>query len=172
MGRFSRIRNAKVYSEALVKLQAWEDARYNRLNNGVGTRGPRAPQTELAIQPFGLELPSGEKALVRAAQTGYTALSSALGTHASTTLTGAGKLNGYKPARLVAFFRTGTGVATPSEITGTKYLKYTGARHSVPFGAATNTEKEYDVFLDIASAIRAGGQNRSVSYQPESFRAV
>ncbi|NJO78819.1 MAG: hypothetical protein HC827_10015 [Cyanobacteria bacterium RM1_2_2] len=172
MSRFSRIRNAKTYSEALVKLQAWEDERYNRLNNGVGTRGPRPPQTELALTPFGLELDAGEKALSRAASTGWTALSASVGTRASTTLTGAVKLNGYKPARLVAFFRTGGGTAATSEITGMKYLKYAGARHSVPFGASTATEREYDAFQTISAAIRAGGPNRTVSYSPEVFRAV
>lgn len=74
----------------------------------------------------------------------------------------------FNPATLKLFVKTSSTVAT-SRVTGIRYLRSNGQNYSHPFGPVSTTEKEYQAFNVIASALRNASPNNKVSYKPEKF---
>jgi hypothetical protein len=168
--RFQNIKNGERFKQALDRYKTWQSEAYTRLNNGVGTGQAKSPLIAIELEPFGRDL-GGDKALAKVTTDARSNVGTAVGTRVIAATATAVKIAGFKPARIVAFIGTGSSVATTSEITGMRYLKYSGKSYTHPFGR-TGTDLEYDSFNAIAAAFLNGQQNRRVSYQAEQWRLV
>jgi hypothetical protein len=167
--RFSDIRRAPLLAQALSNYQAYEARDLAERGQNIGTKGPASPALYVAITPFTLSLAAGDSYKCRTTTRNHNQLSSYLSTYSSTTLTNATKNGEFKPATVRLFVKTGSTVST-SKITGIRYLKSNGNSYSHPFGASSGTDKEYEVFEGIATALQAASANNHVTYTPEKFQ--
>lgn len=122
----------------------------------IGTKGNRPNQIPLYIEPFGSGLPSTVKFRVSALAPSWENLKAAIGTHTDPTLNAADdaiKVGGFTAARAVRRTIDTTGTATPSKLTGLKYLKYNVTSCSAPFGRKNATEKEAEAQAEIRGLI-------------------
>lgn len=87
------------------------------------------------------------------------------------TLTGADKIYGFTPARVIIRNTTGTGsVPKDSKITGAPYkVKGTSASYTFPFGSKASAGSYSEIRGAIIAAISNDG-NRSASFKPEILR--
>jgi hypothetical protein len=129
--------------------------------SAIGTRGNRPDSTELLIIPFGIKLGSDVLLEQSALVPSWTALKSAIGTHAKETppaSTTQVKLRGARAARISATSGiTATATVKTSKLTGLKYADYGGKSISAPFGKTsyTSNEVEQDVFEVIKVSLGA-----------------
>lgn len=139
-------------------------------DRNVGTGGDRAPQRQLFLTPFGQDIETDELVQVQGSQAGYTALSTYIvagnGAEVATAL-GANTVAtvpNFRPARIV-WFRNATKTKTVvrSKVTNRQYLKYAGDRDSCPFGRATATDDQIDVFNSIKADILANNNTLEVN---------
>lgn len=169
--RFSRLLEANRNAEAYQRFRTWRDNAGNRPRN-PGSGRARGQTIEVGITPFGFDLPASTVVRSSCTADARREMGTAIGAHGVTTLTGltVQRIPGFKAARVVMFVGTG-GTSTPtSQITGLPYLRYAGRSYSHPFGSATGTDLEYEVFTDLRTALLA--TNRRVSYQPEKRQVI
>lgn len=122
----------------------------------LNTRGPRGNMRDIVVIPFSFDIPTGETILTKVSQRSWTPLSTAIGTFADVTIpaTGAKKRPGFKAAKVVYFTSATRTVSTPvSNRTGLEYMKYEGETYTAPFGRAGANDDEYDVYMQIRSAL-------------------
>lgn len=169
--RFSRLREANRLSNAYTQYRAWEDARRNRVPN-VGGGTPRPPTIEIALTPFGFEMPTASAVRATCTESARDRMATAIGTHGPLPTGGISlqRIPGFKAARISLFVGSGGSQREVSQITGLPYLKYAGNSFSHPFGAATATDLEYDVFTSIRAALI--GANKRVSYKAEQRQII
>ena len=137
-------------------------------NVGGGT--PRGAQRQLFLTPFGQDIETDQVVQVQANADSYTALSAYIvsGNGAAVdTAVGTktiANLKGFRPARVV-WFRNATRSVTVarSEVTNRQYLKYAGDRASCPFGRATATDDQMDVFNAIKADILTNNASLEVN---------
>lgn len=79
---------------------------------------------------------------------------------------------GYIPAKATVFAGSGTTTNGTSQITGVPYKKRNGESYTAPFGAVGTgaAAREYPRRQAIATAVAAGGGNRTVTFQPEQLK--
>jgi hypothetical protein len=169
--RFSNIRQAPRLNTAFTAYRNWEDAQATRTPN-IGGGVARGRSVPVQISPFGLDLAADERILIKVTQRARTFMSGGIGTHVQAPTAAARRRAGFTPAKVVLFAGTGTSRVERSGITGLPYLKKGGESYSHGFGAATATEREYEAFNAVATALTDEGTNRTASYQPEKFRQV
>ena len=137
-------------------------------NVGGGT--PRAAQQTVYLTPFGMDIDIAERVEANVSQDSFTALSSFIaagnGAELDTTL-GSNtviRLGKFRPARVV-WFRNASKVTTVarSAVTNRQYLKYAGDRDSCPFGRATATDDQIDVFNAIRADILTNNASLEVN---------
>ena len=137
----------------------------------VGSGTARGAQRTLFLSPFGQDLEPDEVVQVSANSDSYDALSSYIvaGNGAQLdTVPGTNQtisLPKYQAARVVWFRNSTRNVSVArSKVTNWQYLKYQGDRDSCPFGRATATDDQMDVFnaikADILSSNPALAVNR------------
>jgi hypothetical protein len=116
---------------------------------------------------------SGEFAATRVSTDGLTGLGSALTGRLFTSgasLTGAIRIQKFRPAKVTGFRGTGAATYVQSKITKLYYLKYTGDTYGAPFGATSDTEEEFDGGSTVKAAVLAlfaGADIKRVSISPE-----
>jgi hypothetical protein len=126
----------------------------------VGQGEPRPQSQKLFINPFGLNLATGQVVQTSAAQPAFNTYRTALGTRTK----GAApsdenliiKLANFRAARvIIKTGRSASGTAKTSKVTGQKYLSYGGKSTSLPFGQKGDTESDAQqaAFLEIRQAI-------------------
>jgi hypothetical protein len=169
--RFSNIRQAPRLNTAFTAYRAWEDAQATRTPN-IGGGVARGRSVPVQLSPFGLDLAADESILIKVTQRSRTFMSGGIGTHVQAPTATARRRAGFKPAKVVLFAGTGTSRVERSEITGLPYLKKAGESYTHGFGAATATEREYEAFNAVATALTDQNGNYTASYQPETFRQV
>lgn len=171
--RYRDINRGPLLAEAYQKKQAYDARPIADRNAGVGTGQARSPVVLVALKPFGIDVPTGVTGFIeKSNQRNRTRLGTAVGTHATAPPgANAQREGGYIPARVKAFFKTGSTAAT-SKQTGIRYLRQNGESYSHPFGQQADNEREYEAYNEILTALVAGGGNVQVSYSPERFRAV
>lgn len=169
--RYSDIMRGPLLQEAYTRRQTYLNRPIADRNAGVGTGQPRSPSVSIAVAPFGVDLPAGTTGfIVRSNTRNRTRLGGAVGARAVAPPPATATRNaGFVPAKIRAFYPTGS-IAKTSEITGIRYLKYNGESYMHPFGE-TGTEREYEAFNEISTAIVAGVGTARVSYSPEKFTA-
>ena len=128
----------------------------------MGGGRPRGPQTALYLTPFGQDLEANSRVSAKASTPSYTELQTyivaANGAEITTTLgtDTVVELKKYRAARIVWFHDENRTVqVATSNVTNQRYLKYNGTRHSCPFGRATETDDQMDVFNAIKADILA-----------------
>lgn len=156
--RYSRIKQAAQYAEALRNLRLYED---QPRQPKVNSRGARPRSIPVYLVPFGRDIEPDEIVRVRNAETGYNELSgqintsggsgsitNTLGTKTPRTMTG------FRPARVIWFRNTTRSVTTgTSEVTKQNYLKYNGDRSTCAFGRGIDADNQYDSFEEIKSGL-------------------
>lgn len=168
-----RRRFARLQFASQLEVAALDRYRAYRAGTVQITRGqqPNRPSEPVQITPFGFDLAGTTKAAVDVTTRSRLALSAEIGTRAVALTADGEPIAGFIPAKVVAFFGTGTSVQATSEITLRTYQRAGGESYTHPFGGATATEKEYEAFRTIAAAISAT-PNTSVSSQPERRYAI
>lgn len=173
--RYENIKKGLEYQTGLDNYVEYLRNPANRTTKRMvgGTRGARRSVVPAAVKPFGIELAAGEYLRVTISASSNTALATAISTRtfiSGANLTGATKLSKFSPARVNAFFGSGTASYAQSKVTKLWYLKYEGDSHSAPFGALTDTEEEQIGSRAVrAAVITAGGSAdiKRVSITPE-----
>jgi len=169
--RFSNIRQAPRLNVAFTAYRNWEDAQATRTPN-IGGGVARGRSVSVQLSPFGLDLAADDRILIKVTQRARDFLTGGVGTHVQAATAAARRRAGFKAAKIVLFAGTGTSRTAISEITGLPYLKKGGESYSHGFGAATATEREYEAFNTISTALTAQNGNFTATYQPETFRLV
>lgn len=170
--RYSDINRGPILAQAYQRRQQYlaRDISERNATSQVGTR-TSSPGVFILIKPFGQSLSGANDAYrVRTNQRNRQQLRDEVGTHAADMATDSTYLiNGnFTPAKIKLFVKTSSRADT-SKITGIRYLRAVGQNYSHPFGSATATEKEFEVFNVIASALRNASPNNKVTYSPEKF---
>ena len=158
-------RNSRILTAARMKgavdkyLKYFEDTA--RQGARVGTGKPRVKSQELYIIPFGLKLSKTQRAKQTGAEPSWVKYKSDFAGHTEDSKpAGEGdvqSLANYYAARVIIIVgRSDKGVATSSNVTGLKYLKYGGTSTSIPFGNSVVPKVEEESYKDIAAKIKAG----------------
>lgn len=156
--RYSQIKRGAEYDLALDNYITYiknVDTRPTKRLQG-GSRGARRQTRYAAVRPFGVEMPAGTFAATRVGEESFTEVGSAVASRLFTSganLTGASRLDKFRPAKAVGFRGTGAAAYVQSKVTKLFYLKYTGDSFGVPFGAISDTEEEYAGSLIVKNAI-------------------
>ena len=159
MTRYSDIRRGAQLNAA---LQAYVNYLSTPRVPNVGGGTARGPQTTLYLTPFGQDLDANTRVSAKANTDSYGALQTYVvtgnGAEAVTTL-GTDtlvELKKFRAARIVWFRNTARTVqVATSNVTNQRYLKYNGDRDSCPFGRATETDDQMDVFNAMKADILA-----------------
>ena len=167
MARYSDIRRGGQLNAELTRYISYLTTPRERK---VGQGKAREARVAVWVNPFGRDLATDTLALTYTTQADITALAgrvntSGTGAELVTTLGSKGQIsiNGFSPARLIYFSNaTKTKSVVTSGVTGRKYLKYTGARQSVPFGRKLATDDQQDAFEGIKAAIIAADSGKAV----------
>lgn len=133
----------------------------------IGTKGNRPDSKTLYINSFGADLPETIYYRVSALQPSWDGLKTALTGRTKETIAGTDhqiRVTGFKAARAVRRTKDSTGTATPSELTGLRYLKYNRTSISAPFGQKNATDTEGQAQSDIRALITG---NYTVSFIEE-----
>lgn len=142
-----------------------------------GERGARRSSVLAAVLPFGMELATGDHALVRVGTGGLAGIGQALANRLftqGTQLASATKLEGFKPAKVSAFRGTGAAEYVQSKVTKLYYLKYAGDSYNAPFGALTATEEQAAGAAAVRTAIKSAfgvADVQRISFSPEKVPA-
>lgn len=157
--RYSDIKRAAKLEQARQAYIAYLQGAAAR-PSGIGTQGARDLSQILYVAPFTVTVEPDEVLPARCNPQHFVAIGANI--NASTIAEAADALGAksvislpkFAAARVV-FFRNNTRQASveTSDVTGLKYLKYTGTRFSVPFGAGTAAADMMDAFLDVKSRI-------------------
>jgi hypothetical protein len=173
--RYSQIKRGAEYDLALDNYVTYIRDAATRPTKRLrgGARGARRTTVAAALRPFGMELPAGTYAAVRASQDSVTGLGSALTTRLFTSgsqLTGANPISKFTPARISAFRGSGAATYVQSKITKLYYLKYEGDSFSAPFGATGDAEEEQTGARAVRAAVLSvfgAADIKRVSFSPE-----
>jgi hypothetical protein len=179
MSRYSRIRQGAQLNQALTNYRTYLGTpRTPNLNS----QGARNLSKRVYITPFLIDVAADEVAQARMNPDHFTRLGArvnAAGTGASVDeALGANSivaLGKFRAARVVLFHNNTRQVTVEtSQVTQTRYLKYTGERYSCPFGRNLATDDEADAFLGVRAAIEAAetGDIVRVSWTREKVGAV
>lgn len=175
--RYSRISGSARLRPALDRYVAYLQGAATRTSR-IGTQGAAPERQEVGILPFTFSMDAGEQIIVTTgkedlAAQGATinASSRAAITTAASSVTDPQRIPGFKAARVISFINP-TRSATPktSDVTGLQYLKYTGTRRSVVFGAKAANDDERDAFLDIKARLVTANASAAIkrfSLSPE-----
>ena len=178
--RYSDIKRGAALNANLTRYVAYLQNAANRVPK-LNSRGDRDPSTSGSVEPYGLDLATGDAALVEAPTPSFAKLNGVVGSaadaaFASPGATGARKIPGFSPAKIIYFENaTKTKTVATSEVTGARYLKYAGTRFSMPFGRQAPDSNMYDGFNAIRRQIQTTITNQQVqriSLTPEKFRSV
>lgn len=167
--RYSRILQASYLNQAVDNyVQYIQQASTRTRNIGGGTAKP--PQVDLAIEPFNIDVASGEKWLARVGQPSRAQLGTGVGTAVQEVggSVDAIKVAGFQPARISVFIGSGSSTVATSKITGLRYLKYNGTNYSHPFGRVASTDREQEIFNNVKAAL--AGANRRFSLRSERIK--
>ena len=170
--RYSDINRGPLLAQAHTRRQAYlaRDISERNANSRIGQR-QASPTLFVLIKPFGQTLTGANDAYRgRTNQRNRAQLRDEIDTHAADIGQDATFLvsGNFNPAVIKLFVKTSS-TTTTSRVTGLRYLKANGQNYSHPFGAAAATDKEYQVFNTIASALRNASVANKVSYTPEKF---
>lgn len=162
MARYSDIRRGQRLNQSLQNYVTYlTTPRTPNLN----TRGARAAQRNVYIEPYGVDVATDEIFVVRSPVEGYNRLATLIngaGTQSQVGDTAGAKtpneVAGFQPAKLVTFENATRSVTVAtSDITQNRYLKYAGERYSCAFGKKTAT----DDLLDAIEILRAAAKARA-----------
>lgn len=133
----------------------------------VGTQGARTNTKTVYLTPFGFDIAVDDIYSSTVDPNDYSALSSLItgnGGDSAETLTKDLIIRpGFIAARFVTFLNASRAVEVKtSDITGLEYLKYNGTRRSCPFGRATATDDQDDVFAAAKAAFLAANTGAAV----------
>lgn len=178
--RYSDIKRGAALNARLTRYVAYLQNAANRTPK-LNSQGDRDLSTIGSVSPFGLDLATGQEALVQAPTPSFTKLNGVISTapeaaFSSPPIAGARKIPGFSPARIIYFENaTKTKAIATSAVTGGQYLKYAGTRYTMPFGRQTTTSNLYTAFDGIRRTIETtitGQQVQRISLTPEKFRSV
>ena len=136
--RFSRILQSARYYGAINRYMQWVQGQTTR-GQRIGQGQPRPASIKLYLEPFGVALPAGAKAISSASQPTWNSYATAVGTHATATAptdeANIIRLEDYRAARVIV--KTGMSnqaTVKTSNVPGLQYGNYGGTSTSVPFG--------------------------------------
>jgi hypothetical protein len=163
--RFSRIEQVPLLQTAYTRYKQWQDRTEPTSYTRSSSSNPGG-YIRVAVTPFGAD--AAQDLIIKASRRANTELDTLLGARIKITLTGALRLPGFEPAKVVVFRGTGGDAPETSKITGLSYNKRTGSSYVHGFGAGTATEREVEAQSAITEAVMATA-NSSISFTPERF---
>ena len=158
--KLAKAKQLAIYWDNYVNYLSNADEQQPNIGNGTS----KPPQTEVYVQPFGIDLDAEQFIKVNATQDRWNTWGSQFAAYTQDTLNTAGgevflRLRGVRPARLV--IKTGistTKTVVTAKATKRKYLSYGGTSGSIPFGQNT-TESEVEAFQTLKAAVESTGFN-------------
>lgn len=158
--RYSRISASARLRPALDKYIQHLSGTVTRPSR-INTRGAIGARQDVALLPFTFTVTAGQKVIVPTNAADLTALQGTINASsraeidtAVSAVTSPLRIPGFRAARVVSFINPARSVSVAtSDITGLQYLKYSGTRRSVVFGAQAANDDERDAFLDIKARL-------------------
>lgn len=177
MSRYSDIKRGQRLNQALTAYTTYlTTPRTPNLN----TRGARPAQTTLYVEPYGFDIASDQIVAVRNPTEGYNQLNTLINGAGLQSLVAnalGGKTaisrTGFTPARLITFQNNTRSVSvSTSNVTGQRYLKYSGNRYACAFGKRVAGDDLIDAINALRSAAKArtGFEVNRVSVTPERIK--
>lgn len=158
-GRYSDIKRAAKLQAGLTNYINYLQTAATRPSR-IGTQGPRNLTQIVYVEPFTVTVAADEVVAARCTPESYNALNASIN---GSSIAGVANTLGAKAvvsfpkfsAARVVLFRNNTRVVNveTSDVTGLRYLKYTGDRFSCPFGGTANVDDMMDAFLDVKARL-------------------
>lgn len=150
-----------------------EDPDKRKLPDGAVPTRPR--DVPYALSPFGLDFATDNDVRIMVSGRVNPVLGASLGGVALYNLTaspddGVLKRVGFVPSKAIITVRLSTPTtvaASENRITGRAYKTRSGDSYTVPFGAASATDREFEVQNEIVTALTAGNY---ITFTPEKLK--